>query len=694
MNRPGSLVLFAVVGGAVAIAATTASAQTLQVLTPTGTGAATGSLYFPMQFAFDAQPTLNTANQPVGGTGGSDAPYYADRVGYIDFGPDWAKVQISATWTRYRASSVGNQTSYAALWWDDDTDTVNDSGLTETRLNFNTAQNLSTGSTEPWIRDRDLSANPVTPRARYLLCRTPTTMTNRAKEYAIVGTRTTTPPPPQSTFTIPYPSNGNLYLPNIQQTYPNVDWSTLDRLYISAGQYGLIKIGNLPARSANRPLVITNKGGQVRVGGIQWYYVFTLEGGSNWILTGEYDADAQTGDVNFPGHKGNNYSNTRDRYGILIDDNFNPQYDNSGLTIGGRATDFEVSYVEIRNMGFAGVNMKTNNDGTATMRGVKLHGLYIHDVGSEGFYIGSTQPPPQHPVEDLEIYNCRVLRTGTEALQLGQLGDGTNVHNNVFGPAAIDWKNAFQKYQDNNTQIAVRYGYGEIHNNIFLGAAGNVIAFFGQVRDGDPHVAGDGLTLADNYYSSFRAVGAYLGKDQDGISVYRFERNYFRGYSWQRPEVYPSDPEPNFLFNIAMSQNPIVLQDNHFDTPFPNLTNRFAGPTGSSGNVTATGNVREAVAPVAFNNSGFAPDFDYLLLETWTATCGRCVDPSTPVYYQPGDYVMYRGVMYRNISGSPVTGTVPGTAPSVWQSLGYPPDDVRLAPTSLYQHLGLLDKVQ
>jgi hypothetical protein len=109
--------------------------------------------------------------------------------------------------------------------------------------------------------------------------------------------------------------------------------------------------------------------------------------------------------------------------------------------------------------------------------------------------------------------------------------------------------------------------------------------------------------------------------------------------------------------------------------------------------VTATGNVRGTVAPVIFNNFGFPADFDYLRVELWTDTCGRCPDPSAPVYYQPGDHVVHQGIMYRNISSVPVTGTVPGTNAQVWQNLGFPPDDVRLAPSSPYQGFGLLDRV-
>jgi poly(3-hydroxybutyrate) depolymerase len=160
-----------------------------ELIVPASAGTASGSIYFPMDYAFDGQPTLNSAKAPEGGTGGDQAPYLSDRVGYIDFGPEWYKVRIKSTWTQYRTWSFDDhaQTPYAELWWDDDTDSVNDSGLDETAVNFNTAQSLNTGTTEPWLQDRDLSANPVAPQARYLLCRSHSNMTGRAKEYAIIG---------------------------------------------------------------------------------------------------------------------------------------------------------------------------------------------------------------------------------------------------------------------------------------------------------------------------------------------------------------------------------------------------------------------------------------------------------------------------------------------------------------------------
>ena len=102
------------------------------------------------------------------------------------------------------------------------------------------------------------------------------------------------------------------------------------------------------------------------------------------------------------------------KYGILSDDAFS-KAGLSGLSIGGKATDFELDMLEVARAEFAGIVAKTDNDGTATMRNVRVHDLYIHDTGSEGIYFGSTQAQPQHSFENLQIYDNRMLRTGTEA---------------------------------------------------------------------------------------------------------------------------------------------------------------------------------------------------------------------------------------------------------------------------------------
>ena len=60
-----------------------------------------------------------------------------------------------------------------------------------------------------------------------------------------------------------------------------------------------MNLGNLPDRTAEDPLVITNMAGQVRIGPNtpDGNYLWAMSGGSHWILTGRFDPDSGTGDA-------------------------------------------------------------------------------------------------------------------------------------------------------------------------------------------------------------------------------------------------------------------------------------------------------------------------------------------------------------------------------------------------------------
>ena len=181
---------------------------------------------------------------------------------------------------------------------------------------------------------------------------------------------------PENTFTLPVPTAANgdlpvLYHPDLAKDFPEVDFATLDRLYVPAGEYKTILLGKLPERSAERPLVITNLGGQVKVGGQAANYVFSIGGGRNWILTGRFDPTSKTGDEGFKGHAEGAYAHSQGSYGFFIDDAFSKE-GLTGLAIGGGASDFELDCIEITRAEFAGITAKTDNDGAATMRNVKL----------------------------------------------------------------------------------------------------------------------------------------------------------------------------------------------------------------------------------------------------------------------------------------------------------------------------------
>lgn len=487
-------------------------------------------------------------------------------------------------------------------------------------------------------------------------------------------------PKPQSTFTLPKPAEepGELYYPDLVEAFPDVDFDTLDRLYLPAGIYRTVLLGGLPERSPDRPLVITNHGGQVRVGGYAANYVFNIKGGKNWVLTGRYDAELEIGDAAFLGHA-NGYANTRGKYGLFIDDAFSKE-GLSGLSIGGGATDFEVEMVEITGAEFAGIVAKTDDDGTATMRNVSLHDSYVHDVGSEGIYFGSTQAQPQHTFENLRVYANRLVRTGTEALQVGQLGDGCEVSNNVLGPAAIRWRSAFQSYQDGNVQYGQRHGSSRFHHNVVVGTGDLFVEFFPQPVAGDAHGANDTVRFDHNYFADSSAAGVYTHADANSVQVV-FEANLFRGFDFNYDQVYPDASAPNQVFGIGSNTaNPHLLKDNRFDAPFSFVQWTFE-------TTTVENNEQETLAPLRFVDfMGTDIEANFRQLEWWTDRATLHPEQAE-VTYPAGSWVMYRGTLYRAKIAN--TAQRPDETPAVWEALPPPADDARVAPGSPYSELEL-----
>ncbi|MDZ7789874.1 MAG: hypothetical protein U5L08_05140 [Xanthomonadales bacterium] len=488
------------------------------------------------------------------------------------------------------------------------------------------------------------------------------------------------------------PPNG-LYRPDIQASYPQVNWQTLDVLCLPAGQFKFIRIGNLPDRTPQDRLTITNCAGQTRVGGLDHYYLFILGGGSHWRLTGQYSPASGTGHPDYPGHADGQYANSQGSYGILIDDEVVAEGNPSGLAVGSGATDFEIDFIEIRRVGFAGMLIKTDDDGSATMANVHIHDNYIHDTGSEGVYIGSTQTQPQHSIDGMKFYNNRVLRTGTEIFQLGQIGPNTEVYNNVFLAGAMDWKNPFQGFQNNSTQLGPRFGDFSFRNNIVIGAGASWMNFLGNDVAGDPHEPGVLVEIADNYYSDSRHFGAYVARlTQPGMTV-RFARNRMRRIVFQRNEVDSGISDYDQFFRLGSggvaNTSSIEFVDNEYDGEQHFISN-WDDPNQVIGNISGQGNEQVVIPAVRFNDSGFEQGFDWLKLEIWTAQDFN----GQPVTYNQGDVVSVNGDLFECV---PADGCAAGLDPAdssnntVWEALPWPADDVRLSEDSPIGDVGLLD---
>lgn len=476
-----------------------------------------------------------------------------------------------------------------------------------------------------------------------------------------------------------------LYYPDIQASFPDTDFTALERLYIPAGHYKFIRIGNLPQANAQRPLVITNLNGQVRVGGCGHYYNFILGGGSHWKLTGEYDPSLATGHVNYQGHKNGQYANSADTYGFLIDAEFGSGH--IGLAVGGGATDFEVSFVESRHLEFAGMMFKTDDDGEAHMNNVKIHDNYIHDTISEGVYIGSTQSQPQHKFNNLQFYNNRLIRTGTEIGQFGNLGDNSRIHHNVFLLGALDWKNPFQIYQDGGIQLGHREGSMSFDHNIVIGGASNYMIVFNNDVEGDQHNPEDVLDIHNNYFSYSRDTGVYIHSASDGIKTVQFRDNHFSKVVFSYDELEPGDTGGNHIIFSANNNNPISIINNIFDTQ--DNQNYFAGGS----NISSSGNSTEQIDDITFNALGWPGEADYFRMEIWTDLDRH----DQPVSYQQGDLVLHNGIMYQAMANIDYTvndrETPDNDSQSLWQKMPQMSDDVRQSNLSPFSHIGLLDQV-
>ncbi|MEM7052195.1 MAG: right-handed parallel beta-helix repeat-containing protein [Acidobacteriota bacterium] len=484
------------------------------------------------------------------------------------------------------------------------------------------------------------------------------------------------------TFTLPAPEPGGGMWFDLQTRFPQVDWQTLDRLYIPAGHWCTLLLTGLPDRSPDRPLVITNIGGQVKLGGLGCSsHAILLRQGSNWRLTGKYDPVARTGHPDYPGHDGG-YAHSAGTYGIWVDDAFETNGD-SGVVVTAGATDFELDYLEVERNGFAGIVLKTDDDGVSHMRNVRVHDNYVHDNASEGVYLGSTQTPPQHKFPGLRFYNNRIVRSGTEGVQIGQIGRDSEIHNNVFVFSALTWRNPWGPWQDNGGQLGVREANVSIRNNILIGGAGTFFQLFPQPRDDDQHFPGDAIEIRDNYFSHSRHVGAFLHPQSDQVTELIVADNWFREMNFHYDELDGQTTDANVVMATWNSDMTMRFVDNTWTGPQTFIT-------ASTPNIITSGNTQASFAPVRFLDSGFPADFDYHRLEVWTATRpdGQAVTYGVGRYVtdigQPGGGTIWRSLAVN--SNQP-----PANNPAVWEEVPPPADDYRLHPDSPFQGIGLLD---
>lgn len=476
------------------------------------------------------------------------------------------------------------------------------------------------------------------------------------------------------------------------------------KILIKGGSYEQIylDIPNVQG-SSTQPVVITNYGGKVSARSM------TLLGAVNIKLTGRYDASAKTGDPNFLGWE-TNKPYYQGQFGFDIRNGWT-NAGTSSLKVGGNASGYEIEYVEVGDGGFAGMMFKTD-DGSVDMVNVKIHHNYIHDTDGEGIYLGSTQsdatfpgtnlPYAQHQFRNLRIYDNVIARSGLNTLQVGQLADNVLIERNVLITGAINWKNPFQRFQDQAVQFGLRRGGTTFRNNIVIGGASLVSAFLkpkpGVVLDVNaPFVIENNLFL----YTHSPNMN-YVESRGDNVTRVFFRNNYVGKSGNDATIVYSDDaPSAGVVWAAYNDITPhMTATGNRYDAT---VTSPFVKARGTA-QLTASSNTLTTIALPRFRNfMELPPTFNYASIEKWNRAIGESPDfpasgtnKGAPIIYNVGDVVMYQGDLYRSKQNNNYDHQPQGATDAWWELVTFAstgsaciPDDVRLYTDDYYANQGI-----
>ncbi|WP_343692552.1 PKD domain-containing protein [Chitinophaga sp.] len=278
-----------------------------------------------------------------------------------------------------------------------------------------------------------------------------------------------------------------------------------DTVCIQSGNYAYIQFFNITGTAA-KPIVFINCGGQVKIGN-GGSYGFVFNNAKYFKVTGTGSADL---------------------YGFSVDGVSKKL--NVGLGISKGCTDYEADHFEITNSE-VGVMAKVNPDcdvnntyPTFSIRNVKLHDMYIHDVTGEGMYIGNTAPngetvtcngvsttvlPPR--IYNLKIYNVITANTGWDGIQVASAPENVEIYNNKVSNYGVQNKGSQQA-----GIILGGESNGKVYNNTIIKGTGNGIEVFGT-----------GLSYVyNNILSDCGIDGTSIGQDAIFIDDRPTKQNY------------------------------------------------------------------------------------------------------------------------------------------------------------------------
>ena len=246
-----------------------------------------------------------------------------------------------------------------------------------------------------------------------------------------------------------------------------------DVLCFNSGVYTYIRIINIHGTKEN-PIILKNCGGKAEVDLTgQNNHGFILEGSTHVKITGT-------------GHEATEYG-----FEIYRDP---ADVAKTGLVIANKISDIEVDHFEIHDveLGMHLINVpdcdETSWRGNWVQENTLVHDMWVHDVGNEGFYIGSSKYNTGHTktcdgesidilppfAKGIKVYDNLIEDCGWDGMQVSMAIEDCKIFNNVVRNFGLDNKPSQQ------AGIVVGGGStGDVFNNLIDTGLGDGIDVFG-----------------------------------------------------------------------------------------------------------------------------------------------------------------------------------------------------------------------
>lgn len=339
------------------------------------------------------------------------------------------------------------------------------------------------------------------------------------------GSKVVTPPPPPAgnkRVTARNNIGNGMYYPDAMTTF---GLKPGDTLCIPAGDYEFIQLGKLVGTAA-KPVVVTNCGGQVRIG------IKTLKSDVAFnFMSNQY---VEVSGAGTPGIE----------YGFDVNGKNLNNVQMMGMYLGVGSTDMQVHHIyfhDVSHFIVAKTTQQCDNpqywEGKFVMKNVKIYHIKGRYALYEGFYIGNTHYVmnyatctgiKSHHVQDLEVYDNDLQYMGNDGIQvaMADLGENRIHHNKVrnYGTNKEDGQ-SYGLLMGGGSRVKV---YNNVVDNGYLPG----IALFGS---GISYVYnntlsnitnGEGITVADKLI--LEPVTAYIFNNtiyntgNTGIKIYAY----------------------------------------------------------------------------------------------------------------------------------------------------------------------------